>query len=253
MSFKLKWKPGVAGNRRAKKQMTPRGAMIFGCLFCGVALLFTGIGVFQAARQQIVLGRVAEVQGMVTAKNIKTVRSSNSKGGSSTSYRPVIDYTFDYKGATYTGNHYNFMADSGRQEWAKGALAQFAVGSTYPVFVDPSDPSSSFLVRDVSFGPYFFIVFPLIHFCVGGAIALRTGLKWPKRRIWGFLAASWGVVGGTAFSHYFAVASGPYGWMPIITASVYLLATVVLLIGWQRAAQEEVGKEEEVWPRARHS
>jgi len=254
MGFKFKWKPGEAGNRSKKKQMTPRGAVIFGCIFCGMAMLFMGVGIYQVTSQQVVMARVTEVQGTVTSKNIKTIRSSNSKGGSSTSYRPVIEYTFNYKGATFTGNQYNFMDESGQHQWASDATSKFAVGSTYPVFVDPNEPSLSFLTRDLSFLPYFFIVFPMIHFCVGAGIVLRTGLQWPKRRVWGFLAASWGVVGGTAFSHYFASANGSYGWMPIIAACIYLLATVVLLIGWQRVAGATDGKaEEEAWPRPMHS
>ncbi|MBI3827989.1 MAG: DUF3592 domain-containing protein [Planctomycetes bacterium] len=145
-----------------------------GCLFFSI-FFFAGLAVLVFMLSQFREGwRIHHeyVQGTCTILDKRLVSSSDSDG---TTYRPEFDFeVLVYEGAEAGGNSKRYKATgydgvnvmSSGQESKEATLAQYVVGSTYPCWYDPQNPSKAVLAMP---SPWYalFLLFPLPFLAVG--------------------------------------------------------------------------------------
>lgn len=88
--------------------------------------------------------RAETVQGTIDSTDI-VVQSGDTSSG----YAPVVRYEYSYRGETYTSDQYSLVggAPAGSRSTVSDFLDQYTAGQTVTVYVDPQDPSNSFLTR----------------------------------------------------------------------------------------------------------
>lgn len=90
-----------------------------------------------------------------------------TKQGELLRYRPVIRYTYSVGQGIYSGNRLSVVADSYSRTEAEALVSRYPTGTDTIVFVNPSEPSQSVLLRLVSFRPYGLTMFAPLLLTVG--------------------------------------------------------------------------------------
>ncbi len=218
-------------------------------------LIFMGIGVGIAWHQHRMISTYRPVQVTVLSKEIKT-HPSSSDGGPT--YSPVIQYHYKVGETSYTCGQVTPLNESGGYAWASRLNARFEIGDSYEAYYNPQNPAEAFLVREYTFFPYVFILFPMF-FWVAAFVIYTQSKGWlakarppspaeggwylvpPIGRIAGcrraamLLIGLWAVVGVLAIGHYFRMAEPPYGKFATIASLIYVLVGLVplsLFIYW---------------------
>lgn len=152
------------------------GAGLFGLIFSGLAGIFLLAGIHFARQQARKLATFRPVPAKVISSG---VLSTTADEGESSGHTPDIRYTYTTGGKTYETNTVLASGNNGTGglAWAEQVVEQYPDGTTTTAYIDPADPSKAFLIREASVGPYVFILFPMIHFCVGLAVLLGAGSK----------------------------------------------------------------------------
>jgi hypothetical protein len=231
-----------------KRRMPTAGAIIFGVLFAGFSCIFLAIGFHMAIKQQRLLLSATPVPGVVEETGLETV-----PGKGSPTYRPKITYRHadpasveraaDPAGWTLRSDQVHAIPESSSRGWADGIIARYPVGAQVTVWVAPD--GTTYLERTVSFGPYIFILFPMIHFTVGLAMALfagdgRTLSPAGNAKRMGIIACAWNAVGVTALVHYLAC-GGDLNLLASIALGIYATIGAFLMRSWIRKRRAAAG------------
>jgi Protein of unknown function (DUF3592) len=127
----------------------------WGCVGVFLAIFVAaGIGFFAAEVLRVATWQ--PVSARVLSTDIKAVR-----GDKGTSYTPVVRYLYTVNGAEYESNKVLPLTISASYGWAVRLRDRFHPGQAVTAYVNPSQPASAFLVRDVSLLPLVFVAIPL--------------------------------------------------------------------------------------------
>ena len=143
-----------------------------GC--AGVFLsLFSLIGIGMLALQVDRLLTWRPVTATVLSSEVVSVKGS--KGG--TSYSPRITYSYQVSGRAYTSSSVSILNESRSWAWAQKIAGRYPVGSQATAYFDPSTPSKTFLIHELSFFPFVFLIIPLAFMAV-----LVWSVRWNARQ-----------------------------------------------------------------------
>jgi hypothetical protein len=212
------------------------GVHLFGLAFMGIAGVFLVVGGVMARRQARRLATYRPVPAMVLSSEV--VGSSDSDGRT---YSPNIRFSYTVGGQTHEGDSplpVGKMSSSGN--WAQKIVDRFPAGMKTSAYVDPADASNAFLVRHVSFLPYIFVLFPMIHFAVGLGALLGDGDPPLCTTAQALLitALAWNAVGAACLFHYRSAG----GQMTLPIQVVFILyggAGLILLVAASHVAGEK--------------
>lgn len=222
------------------------GKWIFGGLFIGVALIFIVIGAALVVGQHRAIRNAEPTTAVIESAEVVTT-SSGSGRNRSRSTRAAIRYRYRHEGTWLQGDEVH-PAGMGMQK-ASELVKRFRPSSEVPAFYDRRDPNRAFLLKEYSFGPYLFMLFPMLHLSVGLAVAMgmESSLRRPPRpergpasgsararfalepqtsirrklAMSGAMAAVWYGVGGAALGHFFSAAAPPYGTLAVVVSAIY--------------------------------
>jgi hypothetical protein len=223
-------------------------------IFVALPVVFIAIGGKQILEQKHKLTSYVETEGRIVAPPGEVKVKTSSGRNRSTTYTPVVRYRYEVGGNVYRGERVFPVNSSARRTGAYEIVAQHPVGKAVKVHHDPADPGQAFLIRRWDFGPYMFVLFPMIHFAIGiglwasgvwrtsskstepvatsgGWYELPTKWSIRKRRgPWAMIAAVWFGVGGAACAHYFMNAPRPYATEAVVVTPIYLALGLIPLI-----------------------
>jgi hypothetical protein len=134
---------------------------------------FALIGVAMTATEAERLMVWRPVPAVVETSAVQAVRSD--KGGPS--YRPVVTYQYAVNGRRYASSAVNVIPVSRSYGWAQSMSTRFVPGATTTAYVNPADPTRSYLVHEISLLPLCITVIPVVF----GAIFLY-GSRWNDRQ-----------------------------------------------------------------------
>jgi hypothetical protein len=110
-----------------------------------VGLILIGVAISQNRKAKKAEKTWLTVPGVVLNSEVKVNRSRNSKGRTTTSYSPWVNYQYQVKDQTYTGARIGFgSGDYGRSKSDK-MIAGYPQGAPVTVHYDPADPSKAVL------------------------------------------------------------------------------------------------------------
>lgn len=135
---------------------------VFLAVFVAVGLGMFGAEVYRVATWQPVSARVLST-------DIKYVQGN--KGGS---YAPVVRYVFSVNGAQYESRQVLPLTVSASYGWATRLRDRFHPGQIVTAYVNPNQPASAFLVREVSLIPLWFVAIPL---AMVGVLSWMAGVQ----------------------------------------------------------------------------
>jgi len=225
------------------------GKWIFAILFGGVASVFIIAGAGLAWKQHDTVQNAQPVLATITGSEV-VASTYSSKGRRRTRYNAKINYDYTVAGQRHTADdvYPGAMIVSGASPHA--LVGMFPVEKTVEAFYDRRDPKTAFLIKHHDFGPYLFILFPMLHLSIGLGVALAGGLtknkppvakgkgKWElptgvpiakKFNNAAVLAGVWWIVGGLAVAHFFSVAEKPYDQFPLWASGIYLAVGIIPL------------------------
>jgi hypothetical protein len=217
------------------KQMSPRGARLFGMGFAGFACIFMLVGVGLARAQAAKLAGWPSVIATVGGGEVKVERDSDGD-----TYAPLVHFTYRVDGVEHTAHTPFPLETSGGSAWAHAAAARFAPGQQVTAWYNPAAPDEAYLIREADFFPYLFILFPMLHVCAGLAVwwfAGSPGLTplGKARRLLG-ITAIWSAVGILAGAH-FASVGGVFDALALGAFAGYGALAFCLFLGWTRLAR----------------
>ena len=204
------------------------GVNLFGLIFAGFSGIFLFVGAMLARKQAHRLATYRPVPAEVLSSDVAS--GTGSKGG--TTYSPNIRFSYHIAGRTLEADTplaMGKMSSSG--QWAHKIVARYPAGMKTSAYVDPEDEKKVFLVRDVSFFPYIFILFPMIHFAIGLGLTLGGGDKPVCSEALAVLitALAWNATGAACLFH-FRSAGGRMDLGTKIAFMLYGGAGVILLV-----------------------
>jgi len=142
----------------------PPAVQNVGCVLATLGI-FAVVGAWLMVLQADRLAAWRPVPATVVSSDVIAVRGR--KGG--TSYRPVVVYTYQIAGRTYTSHAVTIITESRGWSWANGLIGRYPPGARTTAYVDPKNPASAYLVHELSFFPIVFVCIPLLF---GGLVVL---------------------------------------------------------------------------------
>ncbi len=160
------------------KQVSGRiGLLIFGCMFFGMGALFCWMMGLNPLLKSLGSKDWVETKCEILSSAVKTHDSSDGD-----TYSIEISFSYEVNGQAYVSNTYNFddSSSSGRSGKAK-VVSQYPKGSQQICWVDPDNPRSAVISRDIPRIVFIIIPFTSIFMLIGmGALLGAIGLL-PKR------------------------------------------------------------------------
>jgi hypothetical protein len=162
------------GGGRNKIQLSKREQIVFGLIVTAIGLWLSYILLVRP----LMLSREAqswvETPCKVISAKVGSHASHGSKGHSSTTYSIDIIYEYAFNGKRYRTDSYDFISKSSSGYNGKKEVVDRYLAMKNPVcFVDPKDPTSAVLVRDVTFANAVGLV-PLIFVAAGITVAIKA-------------------------------------------------------------------------------
>lgn len=221
------------------RKMSPRGRHWFGILFSGFAGIFLVVGAGLAWRQGHRLA--ASLPAPATIESTRIDSQRGSKGG--TTYKPVVEFLYRVDGRDLHGDEpLPMTVFTSSHSSVQAVVDRFRPGQEVTAWYDPADPGSAFLLKEASFFPYLFILFPMIHVAVGLAMVLFGDAQPASRPTrMAILAAIWCGVGLAAGGHYGAI-GGAWTLLPVIAVAIYGALGAGLVIAWRVMAAKVAGR-----------
>jgi hypothetical protein len=141
---------------------TPTPALIshpvatnWGCLAAFLSIfLAVGGGLFSLELYRIATWR--PVVATVVSSDVGTVNR-----GKGNTYKPVVVYNYRYLGRPYQASAVTPIDISASQSWAQSIVSRYRSGDVTTAYVDPNQPYSAYLVRQVSLIPLLFVLIPV--------------------------------------------------------------------------------------------
>lgn len=163
-------------------------------LLCGgvFILIFAAAGVFmivsnlRARKKAEASQSWPTTQGQVTFTNVVEKTRTDSDGDTSTSYEPVIKYSYVAAGQEYTSDKVSFGFRQGYNSYGKAyrALGSYSAGVPVTVYYDPANPTDAVLERKVGSKMLTLvlgIIFLIISICLGFPLLVynaRSFFQW---------------------------------------------------------------------------
>ena len=142
--------------------------LIFSTAFIVVGLIFILVSLIQRKN-----AKKAEewptIPGVVLSTGLQEQHSYDSDSGSSTTYKPVVQYQYSIMGQKYNGDRVTFGSVSYDYNTAAKKIAAYPQGASVIVHYDPNDPSKAVLEAKSASG-WIFLVLGVI-FVVTGILA----------------------------------------------------------------------------------
>ncbi len=207
-----------------------------------ISAVFVAVGTGMAWRQHRKITTYEPAAATVLSTRIER-HVSHNKHGTSVTCKPIVNYRYEAGGKTRESGVVLPISQSSSHSWARSITDRYKPGQRTTAYYNPANPSSAFLLRQYTFFPYLFILFPMIFFAgaIGAAAAagsssdpvppapqpdgwfairprLRVADK--RRRVW-LVAVLWCGVGVAACGHYFSVAARPYETAAIVATAIY--------------------------------
>ncbi len=232
---------------------------LFVALFTAIPLIFLGVGAWQAHEQSTRLKRFLPVKAEVIETDVEShTSSSTSNGGSSTTYKPVVTYRYEVNGQSYTCREVTpIRFSSSDYDWAREVVARFedarAGEQSVDAWYNPDDPSDAYLLKEATFFPYMFALFPMLFFAVVAFMATRMisskadplepvpnqpgwtqirprSLATYKRLAAMLVALAWNGLGVLVARHYSSVVEGGWGVLATVTLGIYFGLGVIPVV-----------------------
>ena len=151
----------------------------------GLGFIFTLIGVILLV-VAIVSRKKAQkakswptAQGTVISSEVRTHQDiSSDDGHSSTSYEPLVKYSYTVNNISYTGSRIGYGANMFDRNTAQNMANRYMAGSTLPVYYNPIDPHDSVLDTTAGGSKIFMIIgiiftaLGLMACCVAGIVGV---------------------------------------------------------------------------------
>jgi len=226
--------------------MKNTGLSWFAILF-SLIILFLGISKTLVQHRKIKTFQPVNVT--VLSTDIKQHRSANTRSGSTSTFEPVVYYTYEVNGMKYTNGDIFAISETGSSSWAVDIISNYRKGMQLTGYYNPVYPNDSILLPKYLFTPYLFTLIPLA-IIVGGLFGLAWPDKFPQSirknrsgrfiikpeaglKKWRFLSSLafllWTVIGGASVMHYFGNASPPHQTVAIVFAVIYAAGVLGLL------------------------
>ena len=150
---------------------------IVGVVFVFTALIFFIIGLINRARVQKAL-TWPTASGRVASTEVKIHKSSTRRSGggytNTTTYEPVVYYTYSVGGQSYTGRRLSYGGFQAGEQSARDKIASYPDGSLVQVHYNPGKPQDAVLELDAGSGKIYWIMGGI--FLVLGAAGFLIGL-----------------------------------------------------------------------------
>lgn len=211
-------------------------------------LVFTLAGGAFAWVQADALIRYEPVQATVHGTDIERVDSQDS-----VTYKPIVDYSYEVGGVEHRSDAVTPVGGrSSDRGWARRIVGRFEVGETTRAYYDPQAPGDSFLIRQMSFLPYLFVLVGAVPLVVAiflgagvmdaggtgevtpdpspsgdGAVELAAANDGRASGAYALASFVWWGLAALGFGHYAAIAP-EIGGFEIVTALVYGLVGAAL-------------------------
>jgi hypothetical protein len=160
--------------------MDSMGVIITLAVLAPVALiiLYLMLRAFASQRRARASRNWHQTTGTVLLADVQGRRSSDSHGGYSTSYYPVVLYQYEVDGRTYQGERISFGMPVGRgsPRAVMQRLAPYTPGASVPVYYDPMNPAEAVLERTASSNRLVWLVILIMLIIVVGVLAFQIGL-----------------------------------------------------------------------------
>ncbi|MBN16825.1 MAG: hypothetical protein CMB37_01525 [Euryarchaeota archaeon] len=176
---------GRAAEQLGRPQQLHGAALIFIWFFtivwCGGSLIAT---VFMGGALVADLGTSewTPVDGVVTDSGVSTEVSTDSEGGSSTTYCLWVEYEYVFENRSYDGDMVSYSKDSGCSSSDSNADQDYPPGENITVYVNPENPDEAVLLSGWAGVDWFmlvFIVFPLAGIFLLW-VSIRASINWFK-------------------------------------------------------------------------
>lgn len=194
-----------------------------GIIMCLFALALFGVGGWMAWDQASMVESACPVQATVLARSIEAVPH---RGTSPDSYRPQVRYRYVVDRISYESDQVTPLQYSSSESWASAMLGRVPTNSIVTAYYHPTDPSAAYLLREISFLPYIFVLVAMIFLWAGLAPIIYGESKDELRsvRMTTFSSVVWLAGGAMVVGHYFT-AGGEW------SRPVWISLTVHLFIG----------------------
>jgi hypothetical protein len=170
---------------RRKNQSTTAGIWIL-TIFCPI---FAGVGVTILVASYLLpyWALIRSSNWAQTQAVMDRIEIAESRGDDSTSYYPKAEYHYTVDDVMYRGSLFWFGQRNSinKRSLVEDATKRFSAGDEFPLYYNPSNPSESVVVRQISPASWFlaalssvFIAFPL--FILYAAISASAKAKKPK-------------------------------------------------------------------------
>lgn len=198
-----------------------------GLFISGFAMIFILVGGWQAWKQDFALRTYQPVSVTLGKQSIEIVRGSEND-----SHRPIAEYTYRVDGQEYHSKQVTILNESSGYDWARRRLNLLPKSGSMTAYYNPKHPDRSFLIREVSFLPYIFILFPMVIMVIGLGVMLTptdsqpgdgSGLRSLK-----IIMLTWNAVGIAVLLHYLSL-SPPFDLLAKVGLSLYGLIGVLML------------------------
>ena len=156
---------------KTKSKITPKGiTCLLICLFGTfsiMGLIFIFLFFIRPVQNIIQANSWVEAPCTITKSELEKHSSNGGKKGTSSTYKIIIHFKYNYKDKEYEGGQYNFD-DSSSSGYAgkEEIISNFPVGFLTKCYLNPQAPSSAVLNKDFYAGLWFAIL-PLIFICFG--------------------------------------------------------------------------------------
>lgn len=145
--------------------------------FVVVALFFL-VMILRSQRRASASRNWPMTMGTVIASFVEPRRSSNGRGGTSTSYYPVVVYEYTAEGQRYQSRRIAFGLEvGGMARMAETRIARYPVGSLVNVYYNPANPGEAVLEQRSPANPWLILIVVVIVASVGCTLAFTLGMN----------------------------------------------------------------------------
>lgn len=140
-------------------------ALILGLVFLLLGGIFLAIGLVATKRAKSAQSWPS-MPGTVNRSEVVEHEDTDSDGGSTVTYEPVVEYQYSVMGQPFTGKRIAFGANRFNYKKAVEIAARYPLGARVNVYYNPEKPKDSTLETSAS-GGKLFVIFGAVMAAVG--------------------------------------------------------------------------------------
>jgi len=156
--------------------------LLIGFIFAFIGVIFLVI-MFTTRKKAEAAKSWPTAQGTVLSSELSIHQDYDSDDhSSSTSYQPVVQYSYSVMGNQYTGSKIAFGANQFDRNTAQNMVNRYIAGNPVSVYYDPNDPAKAVLETQAAGSKVFmivgiiFAVIGLMSCCLSGVLVLFSSL-----------------------------------------------------------------------------